>query len=110
MSARDDYPDLGTLRDAYIDGTPQFGGFEAGRALAEIDWLRQDALDEIDRLRAERDTLTAENAELRAEILKAVALHEADYGEGALHAMCGLSDLALVNDNWGLAPREEGKQ
>lgn len=41
MSARDDYPDLGTLRDAYIDGTPQFGGFEAGRALAEIDWLRQ---------------------------------------------------------------------
>lgn len=41
VSARDDYPDLGTLRDAYIDGTPQFGGFEAGRALAEIDWLRQ---------------------------------------------------------------------
>lgn len=40
MSARDDYPELGALRDAYIDGTPQVGGFEAGRALAEIDWLR----------------------------------------------------------------------
>lgn len=50
MSARDDYPDLGTLRDAYIDGTPQFGGFEAGRALAEIDRHNAKAAADFERI------------------------------------------------------------
>jgi hypothetical protein len=41
VTARDDYPDLARLRDEYVDDDPkQFGGYDAYRALDEIDRLR----------------------------------------------------------------------
>ena len=65
-----------------------------------------DAYDLIDSLRAERDTLTAENAELRAKwerlttslVKWKIDRRRIDW------------DDVVPADNWGLAPREEGKQ